>query len=88
MTAAPNLVRRLWEGASKLKAAAFVEDARHQVYDDHVPFIQAGIPAIDLIDLDDPHWHTLQDLPEHCDPASLGQVGRVLLWHIYTLEIE
>lgn len=87
-SAAPNLVERLWEGAGKVRAPAFVDGARHQVYDDHVPFIQAGIPAVDLIDLDDPHWHTLQDLPEHCDPTSLGQVGRVLLWHLYTLEVE
>ena len=84
--AAANLVDRLWAGARRVGAAAFVPELRHNVYDDHIPFIQAGIPAVDLIDLDDPDWHTTRDLPANCDPASLGQVGRVLLWHVYTLE--
>lgn len=86
--AAANLVDRLWDGARKVDAPAFVPEVRHNVYDDHVPFIRAGIPAVDIIDLDDPHWHTGGDVAAHCDPASLGQVGRVLLWHVYTLELE
>jgi Zn-dependent M28 family amino/carboxypeptidase len=83
---APNLVDRLWEGARKVKATAFHPEPRHEVFDDHVSFIRQGIPAVDLIDLDDPYWHTLDDVPAHCAPSSLGQVGRVLLWHVYTME--
>jgi hypothetical protein len=86
--AAPNLVDRLWAGARKVGAPAFIPEVRHNVFDDHIPFIRSGIPGVDLIDLDDPHWHTAQDVPANCDPGSLGQVGRVLLWHVYTLEAE
>jgi Zn-dependent M28 family amino/carboxypeptidase len=86
--AAKNLVDRIWNGARKVKANSFVDQPRYFVYDDHVPFIQAGIPAVDVIDLDDPFWHTTQDDVAHCDPASLGDVGRALLWHVYTLELD
>jgi glutaminyl-peptide cyclotransferase len=86
--AAANLVDRLWAGARKVGAPAFIPEVRHNVLDDHVPFLRAGIPAVDVIDLDDPNWHTAQDTPAGCDPGSLGQVGRTLLWHVYTLEVE
>jgi glutaminyl-peptide cyclotransferase len=86
--AATNLVDRIWDGAAKVKATSFHGSERHYVYDDHVPFMQAGIPAVDVIDLDDPHWHTHQDVPGNCSPASLLQVGNTMLWHIYTLELE
>ncbi|MBV8231262.1 MAG: M28 family peptidase, partial [Planctomycetaceae bacterium] len=48
------------------------------VNDDHLPLIEAGIPAIDLIDFDYPYWHTTRDLPEQCSGESLAQVGRVV----------
>ena len=85
---AANLVDRLWEGAKRVHAPAFQPGARFQVYDDHIPFIREGIPAIDLIDLDYPEWHTSRDVPAACSAASLGQVGRVLLWHLYSLDVE
>ena len=31
------------------------------VEDDHMPFLKAGVPALDIIDLDYPQWHTPQD---------------------------
>jgi hypothetical protein len=52
--------------------------------DDHIPLLQVGIPVIDLIDLDYPHWHTVADTPDKCSAASLDQVGRVLVHLIYT----
>src|SRR5262249_36930837 len=35
----------------------FLNDS-NQIEDDHVPFLKAGIPAVDLIDFDYPAWHT------------------------------
>ena len=84
---APNLVDRLWEGARRTGAKGFLPEGRFSVYDDHVPFLREGIPAVDLIDMDYPEWHTTRDLPAACSAGSLGQVGRVVLWHLYTLEI-
>src|SRR5262249_40156769 len=83
---APNLIDRLWEGAKIVHAPAFQPGARFQVYDDHIPFMQQGLPAVDLIDLDYPEWHTSKDVPASCSAASLAQAGRVLLWHLYPLD--
>ena len=51
---------------------------RVAVTDDHLPLYNAGIPAIDIIDFDYPHWHTVRDLPENCSGASLEAVGKVV----------
>ena len=48
--------------------------------DDHLPFVQAGIPSIDLIDLMDyPQWHTAQDDLSHVAARSLQTVADVTL---------
>ena len=86
--AARQLVQRIWEGGRKVRAESFREGVRHFVYDDHVPFIEAGIPAVDIIDLDDPLWHTRGDGAGNLDAGTLEEVIRVLLWHVYTLQVE
>jgi len=43
-----------------------------------VPLNAAGIPAIDIIDFEYPHWHKITDTPENCSPEGLTQVARVL----------
>lgn len=50
----------------------------HSIYSDHGPWLEAGVPAVLLIDITYPQWHTQQDLPEHCSASSLEAVGRVL----------
>ncbi|TMK70791.1 MAG: Zn-dependent exopeptidase M28 [Actinobacteria bacterium] len=52
------------------------------VLDDHTPFLQAGVPAVDLIDFDygpgpspGGWWHTRQDDLRHVCARSLGEVG-------------
>ena len=76
---APNIVDMVWGEARDLGLRNFHEETRYRVYDDHIPFLNAGIPAIDIIDFGFPEWHTLRDTPAICDPASLEAVGRVLL---------
>ncbi len=44
-----------------------------------MPFIRAGIPAVDIIDLDYPAWHTAQDDLERVSARSLQIVGDVVL---------
>jgi glutaminyl-peptide cyclotransferase len=84
--AARNIVERLWSGAAKVSAPAFKPDLRHNVYDDHAPFLEAGIPGVDIIDFDYPAWHTTGDDLTQVSAGSLGQVGRTLLWYVYTSE--
>jgi len=46
--------------------------------DDHTPFLEAGITAIDIIDFDYPYWHTVQDTPDKVSAESLQAVGETL----------
>jgi hypothetical protein len=78
-SAAPQLVEAVWNVARERELSVFVDSLAAPVMDDHIAFLAAGIPAIDLIDLADPAWHTLSDLPENCAPETLGQVGRLVL---------
>jgi hypothetical protein len=51
--------------------------------DDHVPFVERGVPAVDLIDFDygydNVFWHTPQDTVDKLSPHSLEIVGDVIL---------
>jgi Zn-dependent M28 family amino/carboxypeptidase len=77
----PTLRQQIWDVASSLGYTAFVPEERHALLDDHTPFLQAGIPAIDIIDFDYPYWHTAADTLDKISADSLEQVGRtVLAW--------
>lgn len=73
--------------------AARQEGIRHHlalyptaILDDHVPFLQRGVPSLDLIDfhygsapgLND-YWHTAADTPDKLSAQSLTHVARLLL---------
>ncbi len=75
---APRLVQEVWSVARGLRSRVFRNRVGRAVLDDHLPLNNAGIPAIDIIDFDYPHWHTSGDLPEQCSAASLEQVGKVV----------
>ena len=49
------------------------------VLDDHLPYRQRGVPAIDLIDFDYPPWHTVGDDLDAVSPRSLDAVGEALV---------
>ncbi len=58
--------------------AQFIPAPKYAMEDDHTPFAERGIPAVDLIDFDYPYWHTTQDTADKLSAASLERVGRVL----------
>lgn len=74
----PWLTDVIWSAARRLKKREFVDDEM-VVEDDHVEFLRAGVPAVDLIDLDYPAWHTAADTLDRCSPRSLQVVADVLL---------
>ena len=86
------LVLELWEKAASLNLTSFKKQAKYTIFDDHVPLYQiAGIPAIDIIDFDFPneqdnYHHTHQDIVENCSPKGLGEVGTLMLHHIYGIK--
>lgn len=78
----PELQMHLWEIAATLGYTdTFISEYRWAMYDDHVPFAQQGIPAVDIIDFDYPYWHTTQDTRDKVSAVSLERVGRVVeMW--------
>jgi hypothetical protein len=74
-----QLQRQLWSIAARLGYAnQFVAEYKWAMEDDHTPFLQRGIRAIDIIDFDYPYWHTTEDTADKVSAASLERVGRVL----------
>jgi hypothetical protein len=75
----PELLDRIWEIAADLDYEDyFIPEYRWSITDDHVPFLELGIPAADLIDFDYPAWHTTQDTTDKVSANALERVGRVL----------
>jgi Zn-dependent M28 family amino/carboxypeptidase len=68
----------IWETAETLGYGEHFGRSRQTIEDDHVPYLNAGIPAVDLIDFDYDFWHTAQDTLDKTDAASLKVVGDVL----------
>jgi Zn-dependent M28 family amino/carboxypeptidase len=73
------LTEIVWASAKRLDHAATFVDDETAIDDDHVPFLEAGVPAIDIIDLDYAAWHTAQDDLDHVSARSLQIVGDVVL---------
>ena len=72
------LTDAIWAAAARLKRPEFVPEST-PIEDDHLPFLQAGVEAVDLIDLDYPAWHTREDTLDKVSAGSLDAVGQVLL---------
>jgi glutaminyl-peptide cyclotransferase len=79
----PNSTRSLWE---RMRAAAhrvgesrvFRDNYGPSLLDDHTPFLDAGIPAIDLIDFSYRYAHTPQDTLDKISPRALDAVGEAV----------
>lgn len=84
MQYAPQALDMVWKAAEEIGVANFVNIPGEAVVDDHLPLNEAGIPTIDIIDFQYPHWHTQHDTPDKCSPQSLEAVGNVLSAVIYT----
>jgi len=76
----------LEDTARRLGYGALMSGPRAAVEDDHVPFLRAGIPAANLIDLQfgpgyesNDYWHTPRDTVDKLSAESLTAVGRIVL---------
>lgn len=73
----------VWAAAKRLGHSRQFVDVTTTIEDDHLHFVRAGVPSIDLIDLNnyiaEGHWHTATDTLENVSAASLQIVGDVLL---------
>ena len=75
----------IWSTARRLKQDAFMPDTT-RVEDDHLPFLAAGVPSVDIIDLDYPQWHTAGDTLDAVSARSMQIVGDVLLASLPAIE--
>jgi len=88
MEGAGQTVQRVWGIAADLGYRRFFPmDRTVRVVDDHVPFIDAGIPVADIIDFDygpgNGFWHTPRDVPENTSAQTLFMVGEVVAEVVY-----
>lgn len=79
LNSTPWLTDLVWDAARREKREAFFSSESTQIEDDHLPFIEAGVPAVDIIDLDYEPWHTAGDTLDAVSARSLQVVGDVLL---------
>ena len=69
----------IWKTAQQAQLTRYFRQESTQIDDDHLPFVEAGVPAVDLIDLEYPAWHTPGDTLDAISARSLQIVGDVLL---------
>jgi Iap family predicted aminopeptidase len=82
----PWLTDLVWAAARRVGHGRVFIDATTEIDDDHIPFLKAGVPSLDIIDLDYPAWHTPQDDLDHVSATSLQIVGEVVLAALPDLE--
>jgi Zn-dependent M28 family amino/carboxypeptidase len=75
----PWLVDIVWQAAARTGHRSVFSNELTTIEDDHLPFLRAGVPAVDIIDLDYPAWHEATDTLENVTPRSLQIVGDVVL---------
>jgi Zn-dependent M28 family amino/carboxypeptidase len=69
----------IWRAGQRLGHTRVFVDEETSVLDDHMMFLEAGVPAVDLIDMDYVPWHTANDTLDKVSVRSLQIVGDVLL---------
>lgn len=75
-----ELTDEIWNVARSLNFGSFfIDQPKYSILDDHIPFIEAGIPAVDIIDFNYPYWHTIQDTADKTSAKSLFIVGSTVL---------
>src|SRR5262249_24706496 len=65
--------------AKRLQLDDYFVDDSTRIEDDHLPFVAAGVPSVDIIDLDYDAWHTAKDTLDACSARSLQVVADALL---------
>jgi glutaminyl-peptide cyclotransferase len=87
----PWLEEIVWNTAARMgHQDMFINDHMDGIEDDHSPWIERGIPTLDIIDLatdsDVSYWHTPQDTMDKISPHTLQVVGDVILASLPEIE--
>jgi Zn-dependent M28 family amino/carboxypeptidase len=90
------LVETIWSTARQLGYEKEFPSRHFEVGDDdHMPFLRAGIPAVDIIDFEygdapqgNSYWHTKEDTLDKISAKSLKIVGDVVLASLPKIEAQ
>jgi glutaminyl-peptide cyclotransferase len=78
-----SLMDLVWDTAAQAGLKSILSKNRGPIGDDHIPFLDAGIPSVDIIDLNygprNSYHHTLEDTLDKVSPESMEKVGRLVL---------
>jgi glutaminyl-peptide cyclotransferase len=75
-----ELWQRLRRAARAVGAGAtFPDSTQGSIQDDHLPFLEQGVPAINLIDFDFDCWHKVCDDLSVVSERSLDRVGETMV---------
>jgi Iap family predicted aminopeptidase len=75
----PELWSELRSAAEEVGADGFFPGGEQPpILDDHIPFVLAGVPSIDLIDFSYEYADTVEDTPDKLDPVALDAVGETV----------
>jgi hypothetical protein len=90
-----NSDRLLWDRLREAAAEVGAErefpatrDGEFAIIDDHIPFVDAGVPSIDLIDFTYRYADTAQDTLDKLDPEALDAVGETVTELVLQLATE
>lgn len=90
LNSTPWLRDLVWRAARDLGHAAHFSNQTLVLEDDHLPFLRAGVPAVDLVDFDygpgNRYWHTSQDTLDKLSARSFEVIGEVVLETLRRLE--
>lgn len=79
----------IWKAADDLGDGQYFLRQGGDIEDDHLPFVNAGVNAVDIIDFDygpqNAYWHTGKDTMDKLSAHSFQVVGDVLLKSISSL---
>jgi Zn-dependent M28 family amino/carboxypeptidase len=82
----------IWRVAADLGYSRHFLEEGGAVFDDHIQFIQKGVPAANLIDFEygpgNSFWHTPKDTLDKLSASSFEVVGKVLLEVLKRLEAQ
>lgn len=89
----PELMDVLFRSAHEMGTRSFFHRGKGSILDDHVPFVLAGMPAIDLIDFEfgsapglNDYWHTEEDSMDKLSSESMQTIGDVVLRMVDNLQ--
>ena len=89
---ASSVINKVWRKAADLGYRRyFTTELGDPISDDHIPMNEAGLPTIDIIDLQPESsngsfpevWHTLNDNIDNINPTTLQMVGDVIINVLY-----